>query len=127
MNLAGLGSLLAPAELVEQQVIRGHDGGRSVDGECVYDLRERVAQRLRHVGQNGRVEILWTQPGKQQERKTMLQRVKQSEMFGEQSEQKLKDSGLMIFRTEPEQLLLHSETYYCQEEPYMITFPLCVK
>lgn len=64
MNLAGLGSLLAPAELVEQQVIGGHDGGRSVDGERVNDFRERVAQRLRHVRQHRRVEILWAQPGK---------------------------------------------------------------
>ena len=69
MNLAGLGSFLAPAELVEQQVIGGHDGGGSVGGECVYDLRQRVAQRLRHVRQHGRVEILRTQPGKQRERK----------------------------------------------------------
>lgn len=67
VNLAGLGSFLAPAELVEQQVVGGHDGGGSVGGECVYDLWQRVAQRLRHVRQHGRVEILRTQPGKQRE------------------------------------------------------------
>lgn len=74
MNLAGLGSFLAPAELVEQQVIGGHDGGGSVGGERVHDLRQRVAQRLRHVRQHGRVEILRTQPGKQRERKTERER-----------------------------------------------------
>ena len=52
MNLAGLDSFLAPVELVEQQMIGGHDGGRSVDGECVYDFREGVAQRLCHVCQH---------------------------------------------------------------------------
>lgn len=74
MNLAGLGSFLAPAELVEQQVIGGHDGGGSVGGERVHDLRQRVAQRLRHVRQHGRVEILRTQPGKQRERKRERER-----------------------------------------------------
>ncbi len=49
MNLVGLCSFLVPAELVEQQVIGGHDGRRSVGGECVYDVREGVAKRLRHV------------------------------------------------------------------------------
>lgn len=64
MNLAGLGSFLAPAEFVEQQMIGGHDGRGTVSGECVYDFREGVAQRLCHVCQHRRVEILWTQPGK---------------------------------------------------------------
>ena len=62
MNLAGFGSFLAPVELVEQQMIGGHDGRGSVGGERVYDFRERKAQRLCHVGQYRRVEILWTQP-----------------------------------------------------------------
>lgn len=52
MNLAGLGSFLAPAELVEQQVIGGHDGGGSVGGEGVYDFREGVAESLCHVCQH---------------------------------------------------------------------------
>lgn len=64
MNLAGLGSLLTPVKLVEQQVIGSHDGRRSVAGECVNDFRERVAQCLCHVCQHRRVEILWTQSGK---------------------------------------------------------------
>lgn len=52
MNLAGLGSLLAPAELVQQQMIGGHDGGWSVGGDCVYDFREGVAKGLCHVCQH---------------------------------------------------------------------------
>ncbi len=64
MNLAGFGSFLAPAELAEQQVVGGHDGGRSVGGEYVYDFREGVALRLCHVRQHRRVEILGTQPEK---------------------------------------------------------------
>ena len=50
--------LLAPAELVEQQVVGGHDGGRPVVGERVQDVRHGVAQRLRHVGHHRRVELL---------------------------------------------------------------------
>ena len=42
--------LLAPAELVEQQVVGGHDGGWPVVGERVQDVPHGVAQRLRHVG-----------------------------------------------------------------------------
>lgn len=52
MNLAGFGSLLAPAEPVEQQVIGRRDGGGSVVGERVYDIREGVAESLRHVRQH---------------------------------------------------------------------------
>lgn len=52
MNLASLGSFLAPAEPVEQQVIGGHDGGGSVGGEGVYDFREGVAESLCHVCQH---------------------------------------------------------------------------
>lgn len=61
--LVGLGSFQAPVELVEQQVIAGHDGGRPVVGECVGDVRAGVAKSVCHVGQHGGVEILWTQPG----------------------------------------------------------------
>lgn len=62
-NLVGLGSFQAPAELVVKQVIAGHDGGRPVVGKCVCDVREGVAQTVRHVGQHGGVQILWTQSG----------------------------------------------------------------
>lgn len=62
-NLVGLGSFQVPVELVEQQMIAGHDGGGPVVGECVCDVREGVAKRVCHVGQYGGIEILWTQPG----------------------------------------------------------------
>lgn len=52
MNLAGLDSSLVPAELVEQQVIGRHDGGRSVAGECVDDIGEGVAEGFCHVRQH---------------------------------------------------------------------------
>ena len=55
--------LLAPAQLVEQQVVGGHDGGRPVVGERVQDVRHGVAQRLRHVGHHRRVQLLSAQPG----------------------------------------------------------------
>lgn len=52
MNLAGLDSFLAPAELAEQQVIGGHDGRRPVGGQGVYDFRDGVAEGLCHVCQH---------------------------------------------------------------------------
>lgn len=64
MNLAGFGSFLAPVDLAEQQVIGGHDGRGPVGGECVYDVRERVAQVFRHVSHYRRVELFRTQPGR---------------------------------------------------------------
>lgn len=74
MNLAGFGSLLAPAEPVEQQVIGRRDGGGPVAGDRVYDIREGVAESLRHVRQHRWVEILWTQPGKQFDRRQRVRR-----------------------------------------------------
>lgn len=62
-NLVGLGSFQAPAELVVEQVIAGHYARRPVVGERVCDVREGVAQTVRHVGQHRGVQILWTQPG----------------------------------------------------------------
>lgn len=62
-DLFGLGSFQAPAELVEQQMIAGHDGRRPVVGERVCDVSEGEAQSVRHVGQHRGVQVLWTQPG----------------------------------------------------------------
>lgn len=66
--LVGLGSSPTPVELAEQQVVAGHDGGRPVVGEHVCDVRAGVAEGVRHVGQHGGVEVLWTQPGAKEKR-----------------------------------------------------------
>ena len=58
LYLAALGSSVGPAELAVQQVVGGHDGGGSVDGEGVDDVRQRVAQRLRQIRHHRGVQLL---------------------------------------------------------------------
>lgn len=72
-HLGSFGPFVASAELAEQQVIVGHDGGGFVGGENVCDLRAGVTQSLRHVRQHGGVQVFWTQPGEDTEEADRMQ------------------------------------------------------